>query len=69
MKNHYRIEMADLYLSSKDLNENEATYRAKWKNEAKELNDKEHYHSKMELLGFGVELIDFIENCKKTLKL
>ena len=35
----------------------------------KELNDKEHYHSKMELLGFGVELIDFIENCKKTLKL
>lgn len=69
MKNHYRIEMADLYLSSKDLNENEATYRAKWKNEAKELNDREHYHSKMELLGFGVELIDFIENCKKTLKL
>ena len=69
MKNHYRIEMADLYLSSKDLNENEATYRSKWKIEAKELNDKEHYHSKMELLGFGVELIDFIENCKKTLKL
>ena len=69
MKNHYRIEMADLYLSSKDLNDNEATYRSKWKIEAKELNDKEHYHSKMELLGFGVELIDFIENCKKTLKL
>jgi len=69
MKNHYRIELADLYLSSKDLNENEATYRAKWRNEAKELNNKEHYHSKMELLGFGVELIDFIDNCKKTLKL
>lgn len=31
-------------------------------------NDKDYYHKKMDLVDFGTDLIDYIEQVKKTLK-
>lgn len=66
-KNLYRVELADLFQSSKDLIENINENRQKWKEESKE-KGKNHYFKKMELVDFGVDLVEFINECKKTLK-
>lgn len=68
MKNHHRLAMTDLYFSSVNLINNLKENRAIWKKEALEKNDKDYYHKKMDLVDFGTDLIDYIEQVKKTLK-
>lgn len=64
LKGVYKTEFADMLLSAKDIIENEVAYRKLWK----EKGDRAYFDKQMEIRGFGVDLINFIDDCNKTLK-
>jgi hypothetical protein len=64
LKGVYKTEFADMYISAKDIDENIVTYRKQWK----EKDDKAFFFKQMEIVEFGTDLIQFIDDCAKTLK-